>query len=82
MAMKHQMMQTSWARVNPAPRGEVHDLLTQVAHGVTSGDGNDRVLGGSGNDTLKGGLGDDLLIGGNGRDRLIGGEGHNTLRPD
>jgi hypothetical protein len=40
MAMKHQMIQTSWARVKPAPRGEVHDLLTQVARGVTSGDGN------------------------------------------
>jgi hypothetical protein len=40
MAMKHQMIQTSWARVKPAPRGEVQDLLSQVARGVTAGDGN------------------------------------------
>jgi hypothetical protein len=39
MAMKHQMIQTSWARVKPAPRGEVQDLLSQVARAVTSGDG-------------------------------------------
>lgn len=40
MAMKHQMIQTSWARIKPAPRGEVQELLNQVAHGVTAGDGN------------------------------------------
>jgi len=27
MAMKHQMIQTSWARIKPAPRGEVQELL-------------------------------------------------------
>jgi hypothetical protein len=39
MAMKHQMIQSSWARVKPMPQSEVQDLLSQVAHGVTSGDG-------------------------------------------
>ncbi|MGH9889668.1 MAG: hypothetical protein ACREBE_29330 [bacterium] len=38
--MKHQMIQTSWARIKPAPRGEVSELLTQVARGITAGDGN------------------------------------------
>jgi hypothetical protein len=40
MAIKHQMIQTSWARVKPAPRGEVQELLNQVARAVTAGDGN------------------------------------------
>lgn len=40
MAMKHQMIQSSWARVKPAPRSEVQELLNQVARAVTAGDGN------------------------------------------
>jgi hypothetical protein len=39
MAMRHQMIQSSWARVKPMPQSEVQDLLSQVARGVTSGDG-------------------------------------------
>jgi hypothetical protein len=39
MAMKHQMIQSSWARIRPMPESEVQDLLSQVANGVTSGDG-------------------------------------------
>jgi hypothetical protein len=39
MAMKHQMIQSSWARTQPLPRSEVQEVLSQVAHGVTSGDG-------------------------------------------
>ncbi|HSR99088.1 MAG TPA: hypothetical protein VLM79_18665 [Kofleriaceae bacterium] len=34
------MIQTSWARINPAPHGEVQEVLTQVARSVTAGDGN------------------------------------------
>ncbi|MGO4852061.1 calcium-binding protein, partial [Phaeovulum sp. W22_SRMD_FR3] len=63
------------------------DTILNVEN-LTSGDGNDRLIGnalantltaGAGNDTLNGGAGNDLLEGGTGNDALTGATGNDTL---
>jgi Ca2+-binding RTX toxin-like protein len=49
---------------------------------LTSGSGNDTILGAGGNDSLSGGAGNDYLDGGTGNDTLIGGSGDNTYVVD
>jgi len=67
--------------------GHGTDTLVSIEH-LTSGSGNDRLIGnsaanslisGNGNDTLNGLSGNDTLVGGNGNDRLIGGTGDDRL---
>lgn len=62
--------------------------FTRGIENVTSGSGNDTLLGnslgnsldgGAGNDTLRGGFGDDTLTGGDGNDQLWGDEGDDLL---
>lgn len=62
--------------------------LTGVS-GISTGEGNDSVIGsaiadtidgGNGNDTLSGGLGDDILTGNAGADTLTGGAGRDLFR--
>jgi len=46
---------------------------------ISTGGGNDTVIGSAGNDRINGGAGNDILVGGAGDDILIGGTGKNTL---
>ncbi|MCC6920918.1 MAG: hypothetical protein IT548_17105 [Alphaproteobacteria bacterium] len=46
---------------------------------VTTGAGNDDIVGWTGNDRIDGGAGNDTLRGGNGNDTLTGGDGTDTL---
>lgn len=67
----------------PQNTGQGRDTLRDIEN-ITSGSGNDMLLGnaqsnrlvsGAGNDTLKGGMGDDVLDAGPGRDVIYGGLG-------
>lgn len=67
----------------PQNTGQGQDSLRDIEN-ITSGSGNDmllgnaqsnRFVGGAGNDTLRGGLGDDVLDAGTGRDVVYGGLG-------
>jgi Ca2+-binding RTX toxin-like protein len=68
--------------------GEGRDTLTGIEN-VSSGSGDDRLVGdhranrldgGAGDDTLEGRRGDDTLVGGSGDDTLDGGAGNDRLR--
>ena len=68
--------------------GHGWDQLLSIEH-LSTGDGDDRLIGnalgnalaaGSGDDTLHGGAGQDSLYGGNGDDALIGGAGNDLIQ--
>ncbi|MDO5706206.1 MAG: calcium-binding protein [Paracoccus sp. (in: a-proteobacteria)] len=67
--------------------GQGTDTIRQI-NNVSTGSGNDRIIGdgganrlagGAGNDLIRGAGGNDALIGGAGRDTLDGGNGHDRL---
>ncbi len=67
------------AKLDPGLRLNV--IIGNSAGGnVTTGDGDDTIIGTSGNDTLAGGGGNDLLTGGEANNTLDGGTGIDTLQ--
>lgn len=58
----------------------IHMTSVGIIPPVSSGAGNDRVIGGSRDDVVDGGTGDDVIDGNDGRDRLRGGLGNDILR--
>ncbi|MEM8719961.1 MAG: hypothetical protein AAGE84_11715 [Cyanobacteria bacterium P01_G01_bin.39] len=52
--------------------------VTSIGGRITSGAGNDLVVGGSGDDLLEGQAGDDTFFGGPGNDEIIGGAGNDA----
>ncbi len=66
------------ALTGPQNTGHGWDTLISI-ESVTSGSGNDRLLGNGAANMLSAGAGNDLLQGRGGNDRLFGGDGNDTL---
>jgi Ca2+-binding RTX toxin-like protein len=62
-----------------AGTGDFDGTGNELANSITSGVGDDTLIGGAGDDTLRGGEGDDKVIGGAGDDRLYGNDGNDTV---